>query len=85
MEELATEILSSIKDHMGQKEGKSLQGIEEPGLADIWPPRSKTPRRGRRDTSAERDLAKAREAHWRALATVATLEEEIEWLSQSIT
>ena len=38
---------------------------------------AKTPRRGRRDTSAERDLTKVREAHWRALATVATLEEEI--------
>ena len=48
-------------------------------------PRSKTPRRGRRDTLAERDLAEAWEPHWRALATVATLEEEIEWLSQSIT
>ena len=43
------------------------------------------PRRGRRDTSIERDLAKAREAHQRALATVATLEEKIEQLSQSIT
>ena len=46
------------------------------GPADIQPPRSKTPRRGRRDTSAERDFAKEREDHWRALATAATLEEE---------
>ena len=59
--------------------------MEEPDPINVWPPKSKTPRRGSRDTSAERRLAKAREAHWRALATVATQEEEIEWLSQPIT
>ena len=78
MEELAPEIVSSLKDHLGQKGGKPLQEIEEPGLADIQPPRSKTPRRGRRDTSAETDLAEVREVHQRALAIVSTLEEEIE-------
>ena len=46
MKEMTTEIMSSLEDHLKQKEGKSLQRIEEPGLADIWPPRSKTPRRG---------------------------------------
>ena len=54
-------------------------------MADVQPPRSKTPRRGRRDTSAKRDLAKVREAHQRALAAAATLEEKIERLSWSIT
>ena len=82
---MATEIVSSLKDCLGQKEGKPLWGLEEPGLADMQPPRSKTPRRGRRETSAKRDLAEAREAHQRALATTATLEEKIERLSQSIT
>ena len=57
--------------------------MEEPGPTDIQPLRSKTPRRGRRDTSAERGLTEAREAHWRALATVATLEEDIEWWGQN--
>ena len=53
--------------------------MENPGLTDIWPLRSQTPRRGRRDTSAERGgLAKAREAHQKALAIAAALEEEIE-------
>ena len=33
MEKLATEIVSSMKDCLGQKEGKPLQGLEEPGLA----------------------------------------------------
>ena len=65
--------------------GEPSQTVEEPGLTDVWPPRSKTPRRGRRDTSTERGLTEVREAHWKALATAATLEEEIEWLSWSIT
>ena len=85
MEELAAKIVSSLKDPLEQKGGKPLQRIEEPGPADIQPPRSKTPRRGRRDTSIERDLPKAREAHQRALATAAALEEKIEQLSQSVT
>ena len=84
MEKLAAKIVSSLKECLGQKEGKPLWGLEEPGLADVQPPRSKTPRRGRRDTSTERDLTKVREAHWRALATMATLEEKIESLSWSI-
>ena len=56
MEEMATKIMSSLKDHLGWKGGEPLWRMEEPGQADIWPPRSKTPRRGRRDTFAERDL-----------------------------
>ena len=85
MEKLTAKIVSSLKDHLGWKEGKPPWGLEEPGLADVQPPRSKTPRRGRRGTSAERDLTKAREAHQRALATAATLEEKIERLRWSIT
>ena len=48
---------------------------------DIWPPRSRTPGRGRREASVERSLAKVREAHQKALTTVVTLEEEIQQLS----
>ena len=81
MKELAAEIMSSLKDHLEWKEGKSPWRIEELGLADVQPPRSKGPRRGRRDTLVERDLVKAREAHQRALTTAAALEEEIEKLS----
>ena len=78
MEELAAEVVSSLKDHLGQKGDEPLWRMEEPGPTDVCPPRSKTPRRGRRETSAERGLIKAREAHQKALATVAILEEEIE-------
>ena len=38
----------------------------------------------RRDTSTERDLFKVREAHQRALADAATLEQRIERLGHSI-
>ena len=85
MEKLATKIVSSLKEHLGQKEGKPLQGLEEPGFMDIQPPRSQTPRMGRRDTSAKTDITEAREGHCRALATMATLGEKIERLSWSIT
>ena len=59
--------------------------MEESDPVNVQPLRSKTPRRGNRDTSVERRLTKAREAHQRALVTVAALEEEIERLSQPIT
>ena len=78
MEELATKIVSSLKDHLGQKGDEPLWRMEELGPADVQSPRSKTPRRWRRDTSTERGLMEAREAQWRALVTVAVLEEEIE-------
>ena len=54
-------------------------------MADTQPSRSNTPQSRRRGTSAERDLTEAREVHWRALATVAALEEKIERLSWSVT
>ena len=57
----------------------------EPNPTDIWPPRSRSPKREKRDASAERSLAEVREAHQKALAMVAALEEEIEWLSHSLT
>ena len=85
MEELMVEVMSSLGEYLGQKGGKAPQTTDETGSSNIWPPKSKTPRRGRRDTSMERAFAKAREAHQRALATTANMEEEIEWLSQSIT
>ena len=57
----------------------------EPNPTDVQPLRSRTPRRGRRDTSMERSLAEVREASWKALALVATLEEEKEWLGCPLT
>ena len=76
--ELVAEVVSSLEDCWGQGRSKMPQMTGEPNLIDIWPPRSRTPRRRRRDISIGRSLAKAREAHQKALATAATLEEEIE-------
>ena len=85
MEELAGDVVSSLKDCLRQKGAQLPRGPEESELAATQPLQSETPRRRRRDISAKRDLAKAREAHQRALAAAATLEERIERLSQSVT
>ena len=79
------EVVSSLEDHLGWKGGKLPQMMDEPEPINVWPLRSQTSRRGRRDASMERSLTKVREAHWRALAMAATMEEEIEWLSCPIT
>ena len=85
IEELTAEIVSSLEDCLEWKGGEPSQMMEGPGLTDIQPPWRKTPRSRRRATSAERGLAKVREAHQKALATMAELEDEVEQLSQSIT
>ena len=85
MEELTANVVSSLKDCQRQKEGQPPGDLEEHGLADAPSPRSNTPKRWRRGTSTERDLTEMSEAHQRALATAATLEEKIERLSWSVT
>ena len=79
--ELMEEVVSSFKDWQGWKEEETSGTTARPWLTDAWPSRSRTPGRGRRDTSVERSLATLREAHQKALATVAALEGEIERLS----
>ena len=79
------ELLSSLEDHQRWKGGKMPQMTGEPNPTDVWPPKSRTPRRGRRDASMERSLAEVRETHQKALAMAVTLEEEIEWLSCPLT
>ena len=83
-EELVGDMVSSLKNCLRWKGGQPPRGLEESEPAAAQPSESKTPRRRRRDTSTERDLTKAREAHQRALAAMATLEERIERLSLSI-
>ena len=82
--ELIVEVVSSLEDHQGQERNKLLKVMRKPGVMNVQPPRSRTPRRVRRKASVERNLLKAREAHQKALAMAATLEEEIEWLSQPL-
>ena len=75
------EVVSSFEDCQGQKQKEAPETAARSQSTDVWPPRSKTPGRGRREASVERSLAKAKEAHQKALAMAATLEEEIEQLS----
>ena len=82
--ELTREVVSSLKDHLRQKEDELQMGWPGSGFADTHPMWNRTPW-GRQVTSATIELAEVREAHWRALATTITLEEKIERLSQSIT
>ena len=83
--ELMEEVVSSFKDHQGQKQKKAPEMAVSSQSTDAQPQRIRTPRRERRETSVERSLANVKEAHQKALATRAALEEEIEWLSCPLT
>ena len=74
------EVVSSFEDCPGQKQREAQETAARSWSTDIQPPRSRTPRKGRREASMERSLVKVREAHQKALAMVATLEKEIEQL-----
>ena len=80
---LLKEVLSSLKDHQGQEGEEASATTVRPCPEDPHPLRSGTPQKGKRDSSAQRSLATIREAHQKALAMAATLEEEIERLSQT--
>ena len=79
--ELMEEVASSFEDCQGQKEEEVSEMAVRFWSADVQPPRSRTPKRGRREASVERSLANMRGAHQKALAMAAVLEEEIEQLS----
>ena len=61
--ELIAEVVSLLEDHQGWERSKPPQVMRKPELTDVQPPRSRTPRRARRDASVERSLAKVRDAH----------------------
>ena len=82
--ELTEEVASSFEDHQGQKKEETSGAIARPWPTDAQPMRSRTPGRGRRETSVERSFAMVREAHQKMLATGAALEGEIERLSCSL-
>ena len=79
--ELMEEVVSSFEDCQGQKQREAPEMAARTWSTDVQPQRSRTPSRGRRESSVERSLAKVREAHQKALAMAAALEEEIEWLT----
>ena len=75
------EVLSSLPDHQRHEEEEAPAAMAWCHSEGSHSSRSSTPHRGRKDDSVERSLATVCEAHQKALATVATLEEEIERLS----
>ena len=77
------EVLSSLPDHQRCEEEKAPAARAWPCPEGSHSSRSATPHRGRKDNSVERSLAMVHEAHQKALAAVATLEEEIERLSHT--
>ena len=84
---LMRDVMSSLKNHLQQRGGKQLKvhGHEKVEPADTCSSQDRAPQSMRWDTSAERELVEAREAHWQALTTTAALEERIKRLSQSTT
>ena len=77
------EVLSSLPDHQECEEEKAPAAAVQPHPEGPHSSRSGIPNRGRKDDSVERSLAMVCEAHQKALATVATSEEEIERLSHT--
>ena len=76
--ELTRDVVSSLKNHLRQRVVEQPRGHEEPEPADTHPSWDKTSQRMRWGTSAEREPAEAREAHWQVLVATAALEERIE-------
>ena len=72
------EVLSSLLDHQRHEEGEAPTATAQPHAESSHSSRSCAPNRGRKDDSVERSLATVHEVHQKALATVATLEKEIE-------
>ena len=75
------EVLSSLPDHQSCEEEEAPTATAQPCAEGPQSSRSHTPHRGRKDDSVERSLTTVPEAHQKVLATVSTLEEEIERLS----
>ena len=72
---LLEEVLSSLEDHQGCEGEKEPVAMVRPHPKDPHSSRSSVPQKGKRDNSVERNLAMVCEAHQKALAMVATLEE----------
>ena len=77
------EIMASVLDHLLSEEDKTLEAAVQPHPGGSHSSRSSTPHRRRNDNSVERSLATVCEAHQKALATISTLEKEIERLNHT--
>ena len=77
------EVLSSLPDHQRCEEEEAPTAPAQPCAEVSHSSRSHAPYRGRRDDSVERSLATVCKVHQKALATVATLEKEIDRLNHT--
>ena len=75
------EVLSSLPNHQGHEEEKAPAAMTRPCPEVPHSSRSSIPHKGKKDNLVERSLATVCEAHQKALAMAATLEEEIERLN----
>ena len=75
------EIMASVPNHPQSEEDKTLEATVQPHPGGSHSSRSSAPHRRRNDDSIVQSLAMVHTGHQKVLATVATLEEEIERLS----
>ena len=80
---LLEELLSFLEDHQGWKAEEAPTAMVRPCSEDPHSSRSSVLQKGKKDSLVERSLATVCEAHQKALATAATLKEEIERLSHT--
>ena len=76
-------VMTSVPDHPKSEEDKTPEAAAQPHPGGSHSSRSSVPHRRRNNHSMARSPAMVCTAHQKALATVATLEEEIERLSQT--
>ena len=77
------EIMASVPVCMQSEEGATHEAATQPPSRGSHPSRSRAPHWERRDNSIDRSLTTMHRAHQKALAAVATIEEEINWLSHT--
>ena len=75
------EIMASVPDHPCNEEDQTCEAAVQPHPGGSHSSRSSDPHRRKNNDSVERSLAMVHEAHQKALATVSTLEKEIERLN----
>ena len=80
---ISEEVLSSLPDHQRHDKEEGPTATAQPHAEGPHSSRSCASHRGRKDDSVEGSLATVHDAHQKVLATVSTLEEEIEKLSHN--
>ena len=77
------EIMASVPGHPQSEKGVTHEAATQPPSGGSHSSGSRAPNQERRDNSIDRSLTTMCRAHQKALAAVATLEEEINWLSHT--